>query len=211
MSKLSIGGYPQGVLTDIESALVDLNTLLGYCVEIDGAATDGLLGVADSLAYRAAEVERHLHSYERWFGLAAVPVGETHVADGVLANPSPFRIDAGNDTWGAWVQVLGSTDTPVNVGDAYFDLHRVEIVGVETANVTYFIQVASGESGAAALAAGTYTEFVFRPQSANGRPAPVEMQDRRVAVGTKVWMRNLAKGENTAYLDLYVGVHSYEG
>ncbi len=29
----------------------------------------------------AREVEKHIHTHEKWFGDAAVPVGETHVAD----------------------------------------------------------------------------------------------------------------------------------
>ena len=38
--------------------------------KIDDQATDGLSGVHNSLAYRTQEIERHLHSRERWLGLA---------------------------------------------------------------------------------------------------------------------------------------------
>jgi hypothetical protein len=85
--------------------------------KIDVAAADGLLGVADSVAYRVADVERHLLNWERWMGLAAVPVGETHRADSITDNPDPFQADAGNDDWGAWLQILGSSDTPVIAGN----------------------------------------------------------------------------------------------
>jgi len=51
--------------------------------KIDSAASKGLDGIVDSIAYRIHETERHMHSYERWFGAAAVPNGEIHIADRV--------------------------------------------------------------------------------------------------------------------------------
>ena len=179
--------------------------------KIDIAAGTGLSGADDSVSYAIGETDRHVHHYARAFGLAAVPNGEIHVADEITSNPAPFQIDAGNDDWGAWVQVLGSSDTPSIAGSAKFDAHRLTIVSVQTANVTYFIQIAVGTSGAAALAAGTYTDLVFRPQSVNGRPAPIPLGMRRADAGTKSWARNLARGENTATLSFYLEVHEYEG
>jgi len=173
--------------------------------KIDDLATAGLTGVYGSLAHRIAEVERHIHGYRRCFGLAAVPAAETHRAD----EPAPFVIDAGNDTWGDWVQIFGSSDTPS--GWLYFDPHKLSITAVETANVTYFIQIAAGTSGAAGLAAGTFSDMVFTPQSVNGRPAAIEIGIARQAAATKVWARNLARGENTATLSFYLEMHGYEG
>ena len=48
--------------------------------KIDDQKVDGLEGVYDSLAYRVNEIEHHLHSFERWFGVAGTPSG-THAAD----------------------------------------------------------------------------------------------------------------------------------
>ena len=73
------------------------------------------------------------------------------------------------------------------------------------------MQVAFGTSGAAALAAGDYTEFIFRPQSVQGKPASIPIGARRQDVGTKVWARTKCPGQNTATLDLYLGIHEYEG
>lgn len=179
--------------------------------KIDSAATDGLAGVSNSLAYRVHEIERHFHGWERWMGLAASPSGETHRADSIVDNVNPFVIDAGNNTWGSWVQILGSSDTPVDTGMVKYDLHQIDIVAAETANVVYFIQIAFGETAAGALTAGTYTELVFIPQSANGRPAPIPMISRRQNAGTKAWARNLARGTNTATLSFYIGLHEYPG
>jgi len=177
--------------------------------KIDDLATAGLTGVHNSLAYRIQEIESHFHGYRRAYGLAAVPAAETHRADEITTNPGPFVIDAGNDTWGAWVQVFGSSDTPS--GWAYFDPHKISIVAVETANVVYFVQIAAGTSGAAGLAAGTYSDIVFTPQSVNGRPAAIEVGMARSAAATKIWARNLARGTNTATLSFYLEMHGYEG
>lgn len=188
-----------------------LQTILTRTDKIDSAATDGLSGTANSVAYRVHENDRHNHHWERWSGVAAIPNGEIHVADSITDNPSPFQVDGGNDTWGAWVQVLGSSDTPAISGSVYYDFHQMDIVAAERANTTHFIQVALGTSGAAALAAGTYTDKVFHPQSVQGRPAPIVFETRRVAVTTKAWVRILAKGQNTGTLDFYIGHHEYEG
>lgn len=177
--------------------------------KIDSYATDGLDGVENSLAYRIGEVDRHVHSYQRAFGLAAVPAGETHRADAAVDDPDPFQVDAGNDTWGTAVQIFGSDDTPS--GWEKFDPHRISIVSVETANVTYFIQIIAGASAAAGITAGTYSDVVFRPQSVQGRPANIDLNFRRQDSGTKMWVRTLARGQNTATLDLYIVMHGYEG
>lgn len=179
--------------------------------KVDNAATDGLAGTSNSLAYRVHELERHFHNYERWFGLAAVPNGEVHRADTITDNVEPFQIDAGNDTWGSWVQVMGSSDTPNITDSTHYDPHQIDIVAVETANVVYFVQLGYGASGAASLTAGTYTEFVFIPQSANGRPAAIAVLMRRATAGTLVWARTLARGTNTSTLDFYIGIHEYPG
>lgn len=189
----------------------DVTAIKAETDKIDSAATDGLSGTSDSLAYRVNEIERHFHNYERWFGLAAIPDAEVHRADSITDNPSPFVMDAGNDTWGAWLQVLGSSDTPAIAGSAKYDFHKMDIITVERANATHFIQVAVGASGAAALAAGTYTEFVFRPQSVQGRAAPIPFLDRRMDVGTKAWTRVLSKGQNTGTVEFYLGLHEYVG
>jgi hypothetical protein len=91
-----------------------------------------------------------------------------------------------------------------------FDPHKVEIVATER-NFDYFLQVAFGASGAAALAAGTYTEVPFKPASNQVDSGPVIVQARRQDVGTKAWARCKCPGQNTATMDLYIGLHEYQG
>lgn len=170
---------------------------------------NGLLAVHGSVAYELGEANRHVHHYTRVFGLAAIPDAELHRADTITTGPNPFQIDAGDDTWGAWVQIFGSTDTPA--GWIYWDPSLISIVAAERANTTYLLQMAAGASGAAGLAAGTYSDNVFTPQSVNGRPAAIDYPLRRQVATTKLWMRTWCRGQNTATLDFYAKLHGYEG
>lgn len=167
-------------------------------------------GLSTAQNNRIKEIERHLHGWERWYGAAVAPSGETHVADRIGATSATFQVDGGNDTWGAWVQILGSNDTPSEAGFVKYDLHRVEITTVERTNATHFIQFAFGASGAAGLAALTYTEFVFRPTTTQGRAAPIDVMTRRQDVGAKAWARVWVVGQNTGTLDFWIGLHQYE-
>jgi hypothetical protein len=197
---------------EIANSLADrINTLDSATDKIDGAATDGLAGTSNSLAYRVHEIERHLHSWERWFGLSGAPSGETHRAQRVGTTSTAFQIDAGNNTWGSWLQVLGSSDTPAVTGQAKFDLHRIAVTAIERANAIHFVQLAFGTSGAVALAATTYTELVFEPTVVQGRVAPIDIITRRQDAGTKAWARCWVVGQNTGTVDFFIGLHEYEG
>lgn len=153
------------------------------------------------------EIERHLHHYSIWFETAASPSGETHVADRIGSGGGSFQIDAGNDDWGSWVQLIGSEDTPVVAG-GHFDPNDLHIDAAER-TATYFIQIACGESGAAAFAANTYSDCVFTPQSVQGKPDVLSVVTRRQQAGTKVWARCMCPSQNTATLNLYIGIHEY--
>lgn len=135
---------------------------------------------------------------------------QANVADRIGDGAGAFRVDAGNNAWGAWVQVLGSDDTPARAGGAKFDLHRVLITAAER-DALYYVQIGFGTSGAAALAAGTYTEFAHRPQSVTATESPLDVASRRLPAGTKAWARCKCPGQNTATLDFIVGLHEYEG
>ena len=177
--------------------------------KIDNLATEGLLGTANSLAYRIHELERHFHSGARWFEAATVPAGETHIADSIGDGAGAFRTDAGNDDWGAWVQILGSSDTPVKTGMVKFDPHQFIIENSERA-FTHFIQVTRGASGAAGFAAGTYTEFIYSA-TVQKDTSIIKMQSGRAPVESKLWARCKCPGQNTGWLDFYFGIHEYEG
>lgn len=179
--------------------------------KLDAAPVDGLLGTEDSIGYIAQELDSHIHNFERWLGVAAVPNGEIHVADSILTSKTPFVVDAGNDDWGAWVQILGSDDTPQIAGNVKYDAHRINVVDHQTNNSTHAVQIAAGASGAAALSAGTYTEFVVRTGGGNSRIDPMETKLKRQDASTKLWVRNWAHGVNTSTLSFFAGIHEYPG
>lgn len=194
-------------LARLKGSRMTMQTTLETMIsKIDNLATNGLGGVDNSLAYRIGEVERHFHSYEKWYGAAAVPAGETHIADRVAKDIAAFTIDAGDDAWGAWVQILGSDDTAQK-----YDLHRLMITDVEKDGAVHFIQIGFGTSGAQALTDGTYTEVVYKPQATNTEETPVAIQTRRQAAGTKAWARVLSYDQNTGTVSFYFGLHNYEG
>lgn len=155
-------------------------------------------------------VDNHLHSYERWFGAAVTPDAEIHVADRIGTSVTAFQADAGDDDWGAWLQLLGSSDTPSAAGKALFDFHRIFISAVERSNYTHFLQIAYGADGDSALAAGNYTEIVYKPASAAAEETPVVIQGQRQAAGTKVWIRVFVPTQNTGTVDFWVGLHEYD-
>lgn len=178
---------------------------------LDWQATDGLNGVEDSLAYRVNEIERHHHSYERWFEAAAVPDGEIHVADRVCEGGGAFQANAGNDNWGSWLQILGSADTPEIAGSDLFDLRRIVLLEHQRNNARHCIQIGFGLSGAAALSAGTITEIVIRTGGGNSESPPENIRCRRQTAGTKAWLRIRIPGQNLGTLDFVFGLHEYEG
>ena len=177
--------------------------------KIDSQATRGLLGVEDSLAYRVAVIERHLHSTGRWIETAATSSGETHVCDRIGEGAGSFQLDGGNNTWGAWVQLCGSDDTPIQDGKLYFDPHQVIVEDSERASV-YFIQIGRGDSGAAILSAGTYTEFVYSA-TVQKDTGIISVQSGRAPAGSKLWGRCWSVGHDTGTINFFIGLHEYEG
>jgi hypothetical protein len=164
-----------------------------------------------NIAQEVFEVEHHLHGYERWFGTAAVPAGTTHLADRIGTATGPFQIDGGNDTWGAWTQILGSTDTPITTDMVKFDPHRIMVDDAEWASIPYYIQIVADDTAAAdGLADGTYTEAVWFSGAAISTSGPIDVMFRRVAVGRMLWARCWAVGKNTGTLDFWLGIHEYE-
>jgi hypothetical protein len=179
--------------------------------KIDQTVPDGLIGTPGSLAYTVNKINKHFHNHERWLVKAVVPVGETHVADPMSVGSTPFQVNGGNDTWGAWTQLVGTNDTPIDAGELKFDFHRILITAYERNDTIYKIQFGIGDTGAAALASGNYTEFPIITQVGINNIEPMEFMSEGVDVGSKVWVRVWAVGQVSGTLDFYVGIHEYVG
>lgn len=171
-------------------------------VSTDNVVSSGLDGVYDSLGYRVAEIERHLHSYERWFG-----------SDGAIGGSqtslTPFRLDSGNNVWGAWVPILDANDTPAIAGSVYYDPHRIMVSATER-TTPYRIQLAFGADAAAAVLAGNYTGFMYVSGSNLVDSGPIDVHSIRQVVGTPIWARCWTTTD-TGTFDFFLGVHEYEG
>lgn len=180
--------------------------------KIDLSAVSGLAGISNSLSYHIEEIEWHFHNREKWFGEAGTPSGETHVADRMGPGINPFTITAGNATWGNWVQVLGSSDTPITSGMAKLDAHRFMVTATSSTN-PWIIQVITGESAdfATKLAAEAFTETPYISGTNNNDSGITDVMSIRVDDGTKVWARGCCIGANAPTIDFYFGIHEYEG
>jgi len=196
-------------VTDVLPNAGALTTISTAVAKIDSAAASGLSGTPGSLAYRIEKLEDKDFGWERWLGLAAAPSGEVHRADAIGTTTAPFQIDAGNVTWGTWLQILGSSDTPRTGGNTRYGLRRVLLTVFERKNVTHFIQIGFGTSGAAALSAGTYTELMIRPAPTQARVIPVDVNVIRQLVTTKAWARCWAIGADTGTIDFWIALREY--
>lgn len=182
-----------------------LNLLMRDAV---GNKTDTSIG--DSLMGHLKEVENHLHNFEKWFGLAGTPAGETHRADRMDGVISPFALLSGSSDFGNWVQVLGSDDTPVQAGKVKFDFHRTIVIDTDS-TAPFIIQIIAGESTgfAAKLAAEDFGEFPYVASSNNNDSGISELIDERYDSGEKVWFRAACVGQNAKTINLYIGIHEY--
>jgi hypothetical protein len=178
--------------------------------KIDALATSGLLGTANSLAYRVHEIERHVHSRERWVGIKAVPTA-TDWADDTLTG---FVAISGNGVYGADLNdealVLGADDTPAIVGMVKFDVHQINISSA-TSTTPYKLRFVYGTGTLAdAIAAGQFTETMIRVSSDVGRMGTSAIRMPRLAAGTQVWVQ-CKNATNNATVTFFVGLHEYEG
>ncbi|MCK5615993.1 hypothetical protein KAR91_79760 [Candidatus Pacearchaeota archaeon] len=151
------------------------------------------------------EIEKHLHSAGNWFEKAAVPSG-SHKADRIGVG-TPFEIDAGNNDFGTWVEIIGSDDTPARSGNLYFDPHQMLVEDTETASL-YFIQMTRGDDPAVAWAAGVGTEFPYQA-TVQKETGIIEVQTGRAPAGSRVWARCKAIGQNTSKFYFFIGIHEY--
>ena len=107
--------------------------------------------------------------------------------------------------------------------DSYFEKSKNEIASniemldemvIEYTENTgaYFIQMTRGDSGAAGLAAGTYTELVYESDSVGQKASGIiRIQTGRAPAGSKLWARCMCPGQNTSEFKFYIGIHEYEG
>jgi len=176
--------------------------------KIDDAATDGLLGTEDSLAYGVGEIERHFHNRGRFWGSNGAATETNAIAATVSV---PFVAVSGNDDWGTAIPICGTADDPTDGLGVKFDAHLILVVDTDDAT-PYRIRIIYGTgTSAAAISAGQWSESMFITATGPfSSGVPLDFLMRRVDVGTKLWAQvwNASVGSN---VDFYYGVHGYEG
>lgn len=197
--------YPQ--LTEHDENLDTHDDSLGtHDTSLD--THDTALGVVDAnvdtILAEVLEIEVHMHSPERWLGQHPSPTSTVFAE----ANETAYQIDSGNTVFGAWLQILGTDDTPVIAGKAFFDFHRILITDHQETTM-YRIQIAYGADADVAFAAENYTEIVVKFSVGQVKPAPFVVQDVRCPSGTEIWARCRC-ASNTGTLDFMIGLHEYD-
>lgn len=175
--------------------------------KIDDLATVGLVGVSNSLAYRAHELKTHFHTRERWWGAVAVP-DETNAIEANVDRP--FSADSGANTWGTAIPILGTADVPTFTTDVFFDAREILIVDTQHAS-TYRIRLIWGTGTSAdAITAEQWTEDMFFGNLGAPAGTPVAHRIRRIRTGWKVWAQ-MWNVNNGSTVDFFWGAHGYVG
>lgn len=180
--------------------------------KIDSAATDGLSGVVDSVAYRLHEIERHIHSPEHWLQKLDTPAGNKVATEDPRAAVSQiWVIDSGNLVYGAWVQILDTSDTPIAAGMAFYDLHEILVTTAERTSL-YTMQLTWGGSDpdVQILLATNHTTITYIASSNNQDSGPTEIHGSRIAAGSRAWIRCHTEA-NTGTLNFAFALHEYPG
>ncbi len=168
-----------------------------------------IAGLLRQILAQVEVVQRHHHNLARGIGAKAGWTGGDEDTEGENTSLDPFRIDAGNDTWSvASYCVLGTADTPVIPGSAFFDFHEIMVHATQE-NVAYRLRVAYGTSYAAAIIAGTFSEIEFVAAGNKAEEGPVEIHMVRIPAGTKVFISAWALATDTGWIDITFLLHEY--
>lgn len=98
--------------------------------KIDSLAVNGLSGVADSLAYKVHEIEKHFHNSMQIYGLT----GNTMARK----STSPIIVTGGNGAWGTELLLHDGATIESGSTTKKFDASQIYVTAVGTANrVTY--------------------------------------------------------------------------
>jgi hypothetical protein len=156
-------------------------------------------------------IEEHLHSNEVWFG--AQP---TQVGPGSQNSLTGFRVTSAAvaNTFGTAIVVLNGTETPVRSGMKYFDPHRIHILNVQNNAKIYRLRIASNRLGhtswATAVAAGVYTDVVFKIDNTALDSMPITIQAKRQLAGAIVWAAVATADAVAQWVDILFGIHEYD-
>lgn len=146
-------------------------------------------------------LDEHFHTVTRWRG-AKAGADETNALDDIL---TAFQIDSGNNTWGTALCIVGSGDTPIDTDMTVYHCNKLQVSARERAK-PYKMMLAWGDSYAAGVSAGNYTEQMVFPSD---EPPVVIIDIPRIATGTKLFIA-CEVAANTGTIDFFIGIHEYQ-
>ena len=109
--------------------------------EISTVATLGLSGTDGSVGYALAEVANHFHSPMQIFGLTANTMARKAV--------TPIVITGGSDAWGTELEIHNGTVIEGGSSTKQFDLSKILVTAVGTANRVTMIEMYNNALGTA--------------------------------------------------------------
>lgn len=177
-----------------------IKRLLGDA-KIDNKAVNGLNltagGVANSLAYKVHEIEKHFHNSEYWYGDG----GSNDFAD----NLTEWVIQAAGSANVYGTEELIHSGADLGIG-AKLDVHRI-LVTAATASKVYKFKL---HYGTGTFAASTFLTEVVGFFPATGKSGPIEMICPRIDYTNKIWavVKCEQASQNFTFL---IGAHGYVG
>ena len=179
----------------------------------DGALTAarGGTGTIQNAYDEAWRANKHHHNYERGFGKSADQSGNDWAVESGL---TAFVATSGANDFGVAIKVLGTADTPNQVGMVYYDPHKLLItdMNVNTLFVIRLIFDCDGDAVAdTAEGKGYYSDtYVISPDTNVNRVggAPLKLITKRVASGVRMWakVKNAVASKTLAF---YPIIHEY--
>lgn len=124
--------------------------------KIDDKAVDGLDGVANSLAFKVHEIEKHFHNSEQCYGAESGLMSRGAV--------DQFTVTAGiSPAYGTELQIYNGTAIESGSATKKFDLDRIFISAVSDANRMGFFQIYYGTLGTGVVCTFDHTgELVLK-------------------------------------------------
>lgn len=148
----------------------------------------------------------HIRSNEWMGGLSGSASGETIRMS--FDEMTPFTVTAGDDAYGSWYQILGSTDTPIEGGMTHFDLQEIIVTDVSVAAdlKIHRIQIGYGTSGSSAVSNGDVTHELFIPERGSAVTV-LDFHSKGYPATTKVWISLWVDGVTTPTMDCFFSIH----
>lgn len=132
-------------------------------------------------------------------GVAAAPVGETHVAD--FDSVTPFTLTSGNNDFGAWQLIKGSEDIFDSLKTRY-QLRFINLTYVDDEAVTS-IDFAFGDTVGEAEEKKAVIRKTFVP--INGQLGPVQILSISCCI-TKLWARVKVKDRDASQIKFFYDI-----